>query len=87
MLRIDILTKSATLSLSEQLINIYVWNQNRKDYQLWGSLATNYVELQTVLVSSFKDLGSFHLVLFYSNAEFSSIKMIPFSCLNFVCEF
>lgn len=87
MLRIDILTKSATLSLSEQLLNIYIWNQNRKEYQLWGSLATNYVELQTVLVSSFKDLESFHLVLFFTSAEASSIKMIPFSCINFECEF
>lgn len=87
MLRIDILSKSATLIFSEQLINIYIWNQNKKDYQLWGSLATNYIELQTVLVSSFKDLESFHLVLFHTNADFSYIEMIPFSCLNFICEF
>jgi hypothetical protein len=51
-------------------------------------MATDYVSLQTVLVSSFKQLTTFHLVLYFSPSDTAPyIKMIPFTCSNFLCEF
>lgn len=74
--------------MGEQQINFYIWNRKLKEYQLWGSLPIDYISLQTVLVSSFKQLPSFHLVLFYSPIDSAPyIKMIPFSCSNYQCSF
>ena len=67
--------------MAEQSINFYVWNQKLKEYQLWASMPTDYVSLHTVLVSSFKLLSDFHLVLFFSPIVGKPyIKMVPFSC-------
>lgn len=72
--------------MGEQQLNLYIWNLKLKEFQLWGSMPTNYINLQTVLVSSFKVLSAFHMVLFFNPADASPfIQMIPFSCSNYQC--
>lgn len=72
--------------MGEQQLNLYIWNVKLKEFQLWGSMPTNYIDLKTVLVSSFKVLSSFHIVLFFNPTDSSPyIQMIPYSCSNYQC--
>ena len=74
--------------MTEQFINFYVWNQKLKEFQLWATMNIDYVALHTVLVSSFKLLEQFHLVLFFNPiAGNPSIKIVPFVCADYSCSF
>lgn len=78
---VDIVTKSATLTMSSQNLNFYVWNKDLREYRFWSSYPIDYLELETVFFHTFEVFKMFHVVLYYKNAiSGSSMKIVPFIC-------